>query len=85
MKLSVIGNVETDLRSEFQEAGINQTLHRIYLQVDCKIQILTPFAPVEERISNQVLLAENLIVGITPDSYYNLEGLQQEQAVDVIE
>lgn len=85
MRLSVIGSVETDLRSEFQEAGINQTLHRIYLQVDCKIQILTPFAPIEERISNQVLLAENLIVGITPDSYYNLEGLQQEQAVDVIE
>lgn len=85
MKLSVIGSVETDLRSEFKEAGINQTLHRIYLQVDCKIQILTPFEPIEESISNQVLLAENLIVGITPDSYYNLEGLQQEQAVDVIE
>lgn len=85
IKLSVIGSVETDLRSEFKAAGINQTLHRIYLQVDCKIQILTPFSPIEENISNQVLLAENIIVGITPDSYYNLEGLKQEQAVDVIE
>lgn len=85
MKLSVIGSVETDLRSEFKSAGINQTLHRIYLQVDCKIQILTPFSPIEENISNQVLLAENIIVGITPDSYYNLEGLKQEQAIDIIE
>lgn len=85
LKLSVVGNVKTNLVSEFKEAGINQTLHRIYLQVDCTINILTPFEGIEEAISNQVLLAENVIVGITPDSYYNLEGIDKNNAIDVIE
>ena len=39
----------------------------------------------EEGISNQVLIAENIIVGKIPESYYNLEGLDKSNAVDVIE
>lgn len=85
ISLSTVGNVETDLRSEFRTAGINQTIHRIYLQVDCKVSILTPYSTFEERISNQVLIAENIIVGKIPESYYNLEGLDKNNAVDVIE
>lgn len=85
MKLETIGNVETDLRSEFKEAGINQTIHRIYLQVDCEVNILTPYNVVNESISNQVLIAENVIVGKIPESYYNLKGLNADNAVDVIE
>ena len=70
-----IGNVETDLRTEFSAKGINQTLHRIYLQVNAKVDILTPFHNIEKQISNQVLLVENIIVGNIPESYYNLEGI----------
>ena len=33
IRITPIGNVETDLKSEFITQGINQTLHRIYLQV----------------------------------------------------
>ncbi len=83
--LSTVGNVETDLRSEFSGAGINQTIHRIYLQVECRVNILTPYTIFEEGISNQVLIAENIIVGKIPESYYNLEGLDKSNAVDVIE
>ena len=71
-----MGNVETDLRSEFTAQGINQTLHRIYLQVKCKLEILTPFQDVSKEITNQVLLMENVIVGHIPDTYYNLEGME---------
>ena len=65
--------------------GINQTLHRIYLQVDCKVNILTPFENVEREIKNQVILAENVIVGNIPSTYYNLEGLNKQDALEVIE
>lgn len=85
IKLSVIGNVETDLRSEFKAAGINQTIHRIYLQVDCRVSILTAYNTMEEKISNQVLIAENIIVGQIPDAYYNLEGIDKQNATDIIE
>ena len=85
IKISSIGNVETDLRSEFSEKGINQTLHRVYLQVDCKVSILTPYNSITEKVSNQVLLIENVIVGKIPSTYYNLEGFNSNNALDIIE
>ena len=85
IRISTIGNVETDLKSEFSSQGINQTLHRVYLQVKCHISILTPFSNIEEEVSNQVLIAENVIVGHIPSSYYNLEGMTKSNAADIIE
>lgn len=82
-KIINIGDVETDYRSEFKEAGINQTQHRVYLQVDCNVAILTPFNTIEESISNQVVLAENVIVGELPETYYNFNGMEGEE--DILE
>ena len=80
IKLSSTGEVATDLRSEFVSQGINQTIHRIYLQIDCTVNILTPFKTIEESISNQVLLAENVIIGQIPSTYYNFEGTDSDQS-----
>ena len=86
IRISSIGNVETDLRSEFTSQGINQTLHRVYLQVKCRVSILTPFNDIEQEITNQVLLAENVIVGKIPSTYYNLEGLNgKSDALELVE
>ena len=76
-----IGDVETDYRSEFKQAGINQTQHRVYLQVNCNVAILTPFNTIEERISNQVVLAENVIVGNIPSTYYNFNGMESKDQI----
>lgn len=85
IKISTIGNVVTDLRSEFTTQGVNQTLHRVYLQVECDVSIITPFEDINEKIANQVLIAENVIVGEIPDTYYNLEGIDQSNAMEVIQ
>ena len=85
IRISTIGNVETDLRSEFTAQGINQTLHRVYLEVKCNVSILTPFDNIERQITNQVLLIENIIVGNIPSTYYNLEGLNQSDAIELVE
>ena len=85
IKIVSIGNVETDLKSEFTAQGINQTLHRVYLQVKCQIGIITPFSNIEESVTNQVLIVENVIVGHIPSSYYNLEGMSKSDAADIIE
>ncbi len=81
-----MGDVETDLRSEFTSQGINQTLHRVYLQVKCDVNILTPFDNISREITNQVLLMENVIVGNIPNTYYNLEGMNgTSDALEIIE
>lgn len=80
-----MGNVNTDLKSEFSSKGINQTLHKVYLQVDCEVSILTPFNNISKRITNQVLIAENVIVGEMPETYYNLEGMTQDDVMEVMQ
>ena len=85
IKMEITGNLDTELKSEFVAAGINQTLHKIYLEIKCNVVILTPFETMEEQIVNQVLLAEGLIVGEVPNSYYNLEGMNTDKAIDIIE
>lgn len=82
--MSTIGNVETELVSQFSHAGINQTLHRIYLNVKCKVTILTPFNTIEESIANQVLISEAVIVGEVPSNYYNLNGLKEDDLIELV-
>lgn len=85
IRISTIGNVETDLRSEFEAQGINQTLHRIYLQVKCEVSILTPFKDITKDITNQVLIMENVIIGTIPDTYYNIEGMGTSDVLEFVE
>ena len=84
IKIQLDGTVETDLKSEFTSQGINQTLHRIYLDVVCKVSILTPVNVISEEIKNQVLLVEGIIAGEIPESYYNLEGLEKKDAIEIV-
>ena len=51
-------------------------MHRVYLQVRCNVNIVTPFDSIQKDITNQVLLMENIIVGKIPETYYNLEGME---------
>ena len=85
IKISTVGNVKTDIRSEFKSKGINQTLHRLYLQIETQISILTPFNTIQESITNQLILAENIIVGEIPETYYNLEGITSDDVMEVMQ
>lgn len=84
IKVSTIGNVETELKSEFIEKGINQTLHRVYLQVDTEVNILTPYNIISEEIKNQILIAENVIIGNIPQTYYNINGTNLDQSTQFV-
>ena len=55
------------------QAGINQTLHRLYLDIECNVSIVLPYKQIEEKIVNQVVLAENIIVGEVPSAYLNVQ------------
>ena len=83
--MATVGNVETDLVSQFSQSGINQTLHRIYLNVNCTVTILTPFDTIEQSITNQVLIAEAVIVGEVPSTYYNLNGVKEDDLIELVE
>ena len=84
VKMSTIGEVTTKIKSEFTNTGINQTLHRIYIDIHCNVSLITPFKDVDEQIDTQVLLAETVIAGEIPDTYYSLDGITKDNLVDTI-
>lgn len=47
--------------------------------------MLTPYNIVEEVVTNEIVLAENVIVGLVPSTYYNLEGMEKNNLIDIIE
>lgn len=85
IQMMIDGEIQTDLKTEFVEAGINQTLHRIYLELKCNVSILTPYNIIKDEIYNQVLLTEGVIIGNIPETYYNIEGLNENQLLETLE
>ncbi len=84
-KVIVSGTLDTEVKSEFIAQGINQTLHRVYVNFECYVKIVTPVKNFERKITNQVIIAEHLIVGKIPNTYYNLEGMSGvDNALDII-
>lgn len=75
VRVSLLGTVDTEIKSEFISKGINQTLHRIYVEFYCNMRIASPLRNYEKSIINQVIVAEHVIVGNIPETYYNLEGM----------
>ena len=76
IELESAGRISSNVKTEFTSVGITQTQHKIYLQIDSRVGILTPFSAFGKDIKTDVLLTEAVIVGEVPDSYYNLDGLE---------
>ena len=86
LKIASVGNIDTDLRSEFISQGVNQTLHRVYLNIKTNVSILSSFNTIESSIENQVLIAEHVIIGEIPSNYYNCNGMKNgEEALRLVE
>lgn len=64
-----IGIIDVDIGDEFVEAGINQTKHRIYLNVKTKLQVVVPFIKSDVNVVVQVPVTESIIVGPVPEWY----------------
>jgi sporulation protein YunB len=76
IKISPVGTVLVDFRTEFEEAGINQTRHRIYLTVRANMKVVIPFAINETEVITDIPIAETIIVGKVPDTYIKVPESQ---------
>lgn len=70
----VAGTVTTQVRSEFQSAGINQTLHRVLLDVEVPLAVLLPGSRGHTVAQITVCMAETVVVGKVPQTYLDLSG-----------
>jgi len=70
VKFEPVGSVTTDFKTEFEDAGINQTRHKVYLVFDATVRILIGNAPQTVDISSQVLISDTIIIGDVPQNYF---------------
>lgn len=71
LKLVPIGVVNGSFNSQFSSVGINMTKHTLLLYINVHIGLVMPIKTYNFHTSNQVLLAESIIVGKVPEVYLN--------------
>lgn len=69
IRIFLVGSTQTSITSIFSETGINQTLHRLYLDISGSVAVAVPGLQSNIKISNQVLMSETIIVGEVPPTY----------------
>ena len=69
VRMQSVGTATARFDNQFSSAGINQTRHRIILDVDVHVSILLPGLTTYTKVSNEISVAETVIVGGVPDTY----------------
>ena len=72
VSITPVGAVSASFHTEFEAAGINQTRHKIYLQLHAAVQLVLPTGAQPVAVDTQMLIAESIIVGEVPGSYMNV-------------
>ncbi len=74
------GVVTTNLYHEFSQAGVNQTLHRIYLQIDLEVSAVIPGFCMKTQVATNMDLCQTVIVGEVPE-FFGSVGLGEATAL----
>jgi len=74
-----IRNSDASFSSHFSEAGINQTLQQINMHVSVDVTVLVLGQTDSFTVSSQVIVAETIIVGEVPDTYFKTGGFYETE------
>lgn len=64
-----VGTVQVKVVDKFEQAGINQTRHMVYLAATTQIRIVVPLVSQSVSVNTQVPIAEYVVVGEVPNTY----------------
>lgn len=64
-----IGTVQVKVIDKFEQAGINQTKHMVYLVATTEVKIVVPLVSKSVSVDTQVPVAEYVVVGEVPSTY----------------
>ena len=71
IKIYLVGSTQTKITSVFTDSGINQTVHRLYLNIGGSVAVAVPGLPSTIDTNTQVLMGEMIIIGEVPPTYLN--------------
>lgn len=77
VRILSIRNSDASFESYFSHAGINQTLHQLNMQVSVDVTVLVLGKATSFTVSSQVVVAETIIVGKVPDTFFQTGGYNE--------
>ena len=75
VQIIAIRNSDAYFSSDFSQAGINQTLHKLNMCVLVDVSVLVLGQTTSFTVSGEVVVAETIIVGDVPDTFLQTGGL----------
>lgn len=84
VKFIPVSEVRTDFKTDFHSTGINQTKHKIFLNVFCDVEALSAFTSNTISIEVQIPILETVIIGGVPSTYYHFEGVENDNAFELV-
>ena len=79
VEIIAIRNSEATFSSNFSEAGINQTLQQLVMQISVDVSVLVLGDTSSFTVTSQVVVAETIIVGDVPETFLQTGGLYGSQ------
>ena len=73
VRILSVSSSDAEFESSFAAAGINQTVHRISLNVRLTMTVLSPAGTEEISSDAQIIAAETVIVGVVPETYWKVQ------------
>lgn len=74
VRILSIRNSDATFQSKFTEAGINQTLQQLTMDISVDVAILVLGSTDIFTVTSQVVVAETIIVGQVPDTFFQTGG-----------
>ena len=71
---AVDGVAKTELRDEFSAAGINQTYHRVYLDITLQVLVTVMGHREVREVAVPAVMAQTVLMGTVPETYWNWHG-----------
>lgn len=71
--ITLTGRVEGEFQNDFSAAGINQTLHQVWINMNAEVYILLPGGATKTQVSSRVEIAQTVVVGLVPNAYVNAD------------
>lgn len=75
LRALALGTASAEFESEFTSAGINQTRHRLWLELSVPVTVLLPGGGEELTVDSRLCVAETVIVGRVPQTWFQTGGL----------
>ncbi|MGL4760317.1 MAG: sporulation protein YunB [Sarcina sp.] len=76
VKMEPIGRVKTSYESTFESAGINQTRHKIYINLETNLKIVLPLQSREVIVKHQIPITDNIILGEVPRTSIGVDAIK---------